>query len=65
MKRIAIDYDLCEANGVCMKIAPEVFRVDDEDKLHLLIEQPPAESLERVENAIRRCPKGALSLVDE
>jgi ferredoxin len=65
MKRIVVDYGLCEANAVCMKIAPEVFRVDSDDKLHLLVEHPPAESLEQVEKAVRRCPKGALSLADE
>ena len=65
MKRIVVDYDLCEANAVCMKIAPDVFRVDAQDKLHLLVEHPAAEALERVEKAVRRCPKGALSLVDE
>jgi ferredoxin len=43
MKRIVVDYELCEANAVCMKVAPEVFRVDEEDKLHVLVEQPPAE----------------------
>ena len=65
MKRIVVDYGLCEANAVCMKIAPGVFQVDADDKLHLLVERPPAESMDNVEKAVRRCPKGALSLVDE
>ena len=65
MKRIAVDYNLCEANGVCVMAAPEVFQLDDHDKLHLLVESPPHESLESVETAVRRCPKGALSLIDE
>ena len=65
MKRIVVDYDLCEANGVCVMTAPEAFELDDQDKLHLLVERPPAEAIESVETAVRRCPKGALSLVDE
>ena len=65
MKRVVVDYDLCEANAVCVKIAPEVFRVDADDKLHLLLEHPPVESLQEVEKAVRRCPRGALSLADE
>ena len=65
MKKIVVDYDLCEANAVCMKVAPEVFRVDDEDNLHLLVEQPPPLLLEKVETAVRRCPKSALSLVED
>jgi len=64
MKRIVVDYDLCEANGACVMAAPEVFQLDDHDKLHLLVERPPATSIEQVEVAVRRCPKGALSLVD-
>jgi ferredoxin len=65
MKRIVVDYTLCEANAMCMKIAPEVFHVDAEDNLHLLIESPAPELVTKVENAVRRCPRGALSLVDE
>ena len=33
--KIAVDYDLCEANAVCMRKAPEVFRVDDDDNLDI------------------------------
>jgi ferredoxin len=60
--RILVDYDLCEANGVCVKAAPDVFRVDDTDKLHLLVVAPVAEQMERVNLAVRRCPRRALSL---
>ena len=65
MKKIVVDYQLCEANAVCMKLAPEVFRVDDDDKLHLIVERPGEELLSKVEQAVRRCPRAALSLVDE
>ena len=34
--RVAVDRDLCEANGVCAGLAPEVFDLDDEDYLHIL-----------------------------
>ena len=29
--KVVADYDLCEANAVCMEQAPEVFKVDEED----------------------------------
>jgi ferredoxin len=64
MKRVVVDYDLCEANGLCVMAAPDVFQLDDSDKLHLVVERPSPESIESVETAVRRCPKGALSLVD-
>jgi ferredoxin len=64
-RRIVVDRQLCEANAVCMKVVPEVFLVDESDKLHLLVERPPPELAARVANAVRRCPKSALSLVDD
>ncbi|WP_437589399.1 ferredoxin [Sorangium sp. So ce1000] len=59
--KIVVDWDRCEANAVCMRAAPEVFRVDDNDNLHVLVEDVPPELLAKVENAVRRCPKQALA----
>jgi len=60
--KIIVDYDLCEANAVCMAEAPEVFKVDDDDNLHVLNESPPEELRTKVEAAVRLCPKQALKL---
>jgi ferredoxin len=60
--RVVVDYDLCESNAICMGIAPEVFEVRDDDNLYLLQEEPPEELRAKVEEAIRRCPKQAISL---
>ena len=60
--RVIVDYDLCEANAHCMQVAPEVFELDGEDKLHLLQKLPPESLLAKVEKAVRLCPKGALRL---
>ncbi len=65
MMRIVVDYDLCEANGVCMKTAPEVFLVGEDDRLRVLVPEPPEEQLEKVRAAVRRCPRRALSLIEE
>ncbi len=62
--KIKVDYDLCEANAICMQQAPEVFKVDEEDNLHILDESPGPELQEKVENAVRLCPRQALSLED-
>ncbi|WP_214110978.1 ferredoxin [Acrocarpospora catenulata] len=59
---INVDYLVCEANAVCVGLAPEVFDVDDEDNLHVLLPNPPADLLDRVRHAVRSCPKAALSL---
>ena len=61
-RRSSSTHDLCEANGVCMGIAPEVFELDDADQLQVHQPYPPADLLDRVEEAVRFCPKNALSL---
>ncbi len=60
--KIIVDYDLCEANAVCMAEAPEVFKVDDDDNLHILDENPGEALRQKIENAVRLCPKQALKL---
>ena len=62
--RVVVDLDLCEGNAECMKLAPEVFVVDDDDRARLLMERPPESLRAKVEAAVRRCPRQALSLVD-
>ncbi|MEZ4375789.1 MAG: ferredoxin [Polyangiaceae bacterium] len=62
--KIHIDYDLCEANGVCVKFAPTVFKLDDDDNLHLLIAEPGDELREQVKKAEARCPKAAIRIED-
>jgi ferredoxin len=47
-----------------MAVAPEVFEVDDDDNLNLLQEEPPEDLRPKVEEAVRRCPKQALSIQD-
>ncbi len=59
--KVKVDYDLCEANAVCMKQAPEVFLVDDEDNLQILDENPGPELREKVLDAVRLCPRQAIS----
>ena len=63
--RVIIDRDLCESNGVCEGLAPEVFQIDDDDVLQLLQERPDESLRARVQDAVRSCPKQALSLEDE
>jgi len=63
--RVRVDRDLCESNGVCVRLAPEVFVLDDDDRLRLEQEHPPEALRTRVEQAVRRCPKQALTIVEE
>jgi len=45
-----------------MRVAPEVFLVDDDDNLQILQENPPDELRVKVEEAVRMCPKQAITL---
>ncbi len=60
--KVIVDYDLCEANAVCMSKVPEVFRVDDDDNLHVLMDEIPEALRPKVEDAVRLCPRQALRI---
>lgn len=62
--RVKVDFDVCESNAVCMGLVPEVFEVRDDDFLYILDENPPEELRPRLEEAVRSCPKAAISLED-
>ncbi|MCB1285733.1 MAG: ferredoxin [Microthrixaceae bacterium] len=62
--KIVVDYDVCESNAVCMGVVPEIFEVRDDDFLYVLDENPGEEWREKVEEAARRCPKQAITVVD-
>ena len=60
--KIAIDFDRCQSNALCMSAAPEVFEVRDDGYLYVLIEEPGEELRARVEEAVRLCPTQAITL---
>jgi ferredoxin len=63
--RVVVDRNLCESNALCMAAAPEVFELQDDDTL-LVLQETPDESLrDKVDDAIRACPKTAIILTDE
>lgn len=62
--KVVVDYDLCESNALCMDAAPEVFELRDDDALQVLDASPPEALREKVELAVRRCPKQAISIED-
>jgi ferredoxin len=41
-----------------------VFKVDENDFLEILMENPPESLRRKVENAVRLCPRQAISIVD-
>ena len=61
-KKVEVDFGLCEANGVCMCIIPEVFDLDDDDMLTVLQSEVTPENEEQVREAVRQCPRQAISI---
>jgi len=62
--RVQVASAACEANGVCAGLVPEVFGLDDDDNLHVLAGDVPAELLATVQLAVRSCPKAALRVTE-
>lgn len=61
---VEVNRELCEANGVCEGLAPEVFHLDDAEELQVRGQVGPEEQ-ERVRKAVQMCPKGALSIREQ
>lgn len=62
--KISVDFGLCEANAICMGIIPEVFQVDEQDYLHVLSDEVTPENETQIREAVRQCPRQAISIVD-
>jgi len=62
--KVTVDRDLCEANGVCAALVPDVFRLDDDDELHITEGEVPPGLADQVRHAVDSCPKTALKLTE-
>jgi ferredoxin len=60
--KIVIDWQLCQGHANCAGDAPEVFHVDEDGKLKVLMPEPPEELREQVEMAAKYCPTGAIRI---
>ncbi|MGC5032730.1 ferredoxin [Micromonospora sp. DT229] len=63
--RVVVDYNLCDGNGLCATVAPELFEVDEDDQLHVLDERPGAELWALADQAAQACPKTAISIEEQ
>ena len=62
--KVIIDYELCEANAICMDCCPEVFEVNEKDEL-IVHEDKITDALrDQLDEAARRCPRQALEVRD-
>jgi ferredoxin len=63
--RVVVNYALCESNAVCVGVAPEIFEVREDDLLYVLDEHPPESFRIAVQDAVRLCPKQAISIEED
>ncbi len=57
-----VDHDRCEGHARCEETVPQVFRVDEDDLSQVLVEVVPEALRERVEVAVKVCPRQAITL---
>lgn len=63
--RVVVDHDMCAASGFCARIAPEVFRLrDEDDSAVVLVGEVPTELEADVREAEAACPVGAISVLE-
>jgi ferredoxin len=60
--KVVIDWGLCQGHANCTGDAPDVFQVDDDGKLTVLMPEPPEEQRSQLELAVRYCPTGAIRI---
>lgn len=58
--KVVVDWDKCEGHGLCELTAPEIYQLDDEGELHLLVEEVDGPLAERAAAGARVCPVAAL-----
>ena len=59
-----IDWDKCEGNGICARVAPEIFSVDAEGNSDVLLEEVPEELRAKAMLAMMQCPMKAITVAD-
>jgi ferredoxin len=60
--RIVIDHAICESNGLCVAMAPDLFELDEDDLARVLDTRLDAHAELAARDAARRCPRQAIRL---
>jgi ferredoxin len=63
--RVVVDHNLCEGNGRCVEVAPQVFELRDDDRSYVLIQNPPQELRPKIQLAAKFCPRQAIRLTED
>jgi ferredoxin len=64
--KLTVDASRCEGTGMCVKLAPHLFRLDRlEGPSTVLIENVEGELLEQAREAETLCPTSAISVLPD
>jgi ferredoxin len=63
--KIRIDPDKCQGHARCFALAPELFAVDDYGQASVIVDEVPAELVDRATLAIANCPEYAIERVGD
>jgi len=61
--KIELDESKCSSIGMCESVAPDLFEVNDDGALILLVPEPPDDRRADVEAACEACPTAALRIL--
>lgn len=59
--KVNVNSDMCEGHGKCEMAAPEVFKLGPDDVSIVLLADVRADLKDKVDRAIRLCPRQAIS----
>jgi ferredoxin len=60
--RIVVDRELCESLGVCVSLRPDVFEIDEDDTMKVLLDVQPESLRSELETVVASCPRTALRI---
>ena len=60
--KVIVDMDVCQDHGQCVFAAPQVFELDDNGRLVVLMPEPDESLRAAVEDAADVCPVQAISI---
>lgn len=60
---VKVERELCIGSGYCVRLAPEVFALDEEEIAVVL--EPVSADEEKLERAAETCPAGAIFLGED
>ncbi|MFN8032713.1 MAG: ferredoxin [Mycobacterium sp.] len=63
--RIDVDLAKCTGHGICETVAPDVFEVTDDGRVHIHGNDRPESDRERMQQAVTQCPAAALTLTED